>query len=124
MARIVFIAPNTKLYEVGRRIIGEMGLADQVDVYQAILAEGVAIARRAEADDVDVIVSRGGTAEMIKKSGVRTPVIEIPITGPDLAQALIDAKRITGLANPKIAVLLQFYEIFGRGVNTPTKERR
>jgi transcriptional regulator with PAS, ATPase and Fis domain len=105
MARIVFIAPNTKLYEVGRRIIGEMGLGDQVDVYQAILAEGVAIARRAEADDVDVIVSRGGTAEMIKKSGVRTPVIEIPITGPDLAQALIDAKRITGLANPKIAVL-------------------
>jgi len=105
MARIVFIAPNTKLYEVGRRIIGEMGLGDQVDVYQAILAEGVAIARRAEADDVDVIVSRGGTAEMIKKSGVRTPVIEIPITGPDLAQALIDAKRITGLDNPKIAVL-------------------
>ncbi len=105
MARIVFIAPNTKLYEVGRRIIGEMGLGDQVDVYQAILAEGVSIARRAEADDVDVIVSRGGTAEMIKKSGVRTPVIEIPITGPDLAQALIDAKRITGLDNPKIAVL-------------------
>jgi len=105
MARIVFIAPNTKLYEVGRRIIAEMGLGDQVDVYQAILAEGVAIARRAEADDVDVIVSRGGTAEMIKKSGVRTPVIEIPITGPDLAQALIDAKRITGLDNPKIAVL-------------------
>ena len=45
-----------------------------------------------------------GTAEMIKKSGIRTPVIEIPITGPDIAQALIEAKRITGLENPKIAV--------------------
>ncbi len=105
MARIVFIAPNAKLYEVGQRIIVEMGLAGQVDVYQAILAEGVAIARRAEDDGVDVIVSRGGTAEMIKKSGVRTPVIEISITGPDLAQTLIDAKQVTGLENPKIAVL-------------------
>lgn len=105
MARIVFIAPNQKIFDVGRRIIAEMGLDGQVDVYQAILAEGVAIAKRAEADDVDVIVSRGGTAEMIKKAGVRTPVIEIPITGPDLAQALIDAKRITGMEDPNIAVL-------------------
>lgn len=105
MARIVFIAPNTKLYEVGQRIISDMGMSQQVDVYQAILSDGVTIARRAEADGVDVIVSRGGTAEMIKKSGVRTPVIEIPITGPDLAQALIDAKKVTGLETPRIAML-------------------
>ncbi|HWR31783.1 MAG TPA: sigma 54-interacting transcriptional regulator [Negativicutes bacterium] len=105
MARIVFIAPNSRLYEVGQQIIADMGLSHQVDVYQAILRDGVTIARRAEAEGVDVIVSRGGTAEMIKKSGVRTPVIEVPITGPDLAQALLDAKKVTGLENPKIAVL-------------------
>ena len=82
-----------------------MGLSQQIDIFQAILSDGVAIARRAEADGVDVIVSRGGTAEMIKKSGVRTPVIEIRITGPDLAQTLINAKKVTGLENPKIGLL-------------------
>ena len=105
MARIVFIAPNSKLFDLGQKIIADMGLSHQVDSHLAILSEGVEIARRAEAENADVIVSRGGTAEMIKKSGVRTPVIEISITGPDLAQALIDAKKITGLENPKIAVL-------------------
>ena len=105
MARIVFIAPNQKLCENGRRMIADLGMDQQVDTYQASLSEGVAIARRAEAEGVDAIVSRGGTAEMIKKSGIRTPVIEIPITAPDLVQALIDAKRITGRENPRIAVL-------------------
>ena len=103
MARIVFIAPNQKLCENGRRMIADLGMDQQVDTYQASLSEGVAIARRAEAEGVDAIVSRGGTAEMIKKSGIRTPVIEIPITAPDLVQALIDAKRITGRENPRIA---------------------
>ena len=105
MARIVFIAPDSELYETGKRIIADMGLSQQIDIFQAILSDGVAIARRAEADGVDVIVSRGGTAEMIKKSGVRTPVIEIRITGPDLAQTLINAKKVTGLENPKIGLL-------------------
>ena len=105
MARIVFIAPNQKLCENGRRMIADLGMDQQVDTYQASLSEGVAIARRAEAEGVDAIVSCGGTAEMIKKSGIRTPVIEIPITAPDLVQALIDAKRITGRENPRIAVL-------------------
>ena len=105
MARIVFIAPDIELYEAGKRIIADMGLSQQIDIFQANLSDGVAIARREEADGVDVIVSRGGTAEMIKKSGVRTPVIEIRITGPDLAQTLINAKKVTGLENPKIGLL-------------------
>ncbi len=105
MARIVFIAPDGELYETGKRIIADMGLSQQIDIFQANLSDGVAIARREEADGVDVIVSRGGTAEMIKKSGVRTPVIEIRITGPDLAQTLINAKKVTGLENPKIGLL-------------------
>ena len=44
MSRIVFIAPNLKLLEMGQRIIAEMGLSHQVDSYQAVLSEGVAIA--------------------------------------------------------------------------------
>lgn len=104
MARIAFIAPNENLLERGRQSVAELGLASQVELYHAILSEGVALARRVEAEGIDAIVSRGGTAEMIKNSGIRTPVIEIAITAPDIAQALIEAKRITGLENPKIAV--------------------
>ena len=52
MARIVFIAPNQKLCENGRRMIDDLGMGQQVDTYQASLSEGVAIARRAEAEGV------------------------------------------------------------------------
>ena len=72
MARIVFIAPDIELYEAGKRIIADMGLSQQIDIFQAILSDGVAIARRAEADGVDVIVSRGGTAAVSSASAARS----------------------------------------------------
>lgn len=105
MARIAFIAPNSKMFEVGKRIIADLKLAHSVELYLGSLDDGVSIARRLEVEGVDAIVSRGGTAELIAKSGIRTPLIEVPISGPDLAQALYEAKQITGKQVPVIGFL-------------------
>ena len=105
MARIAFIAPNVNMFELGQRIISDLQLPHAIEFYHGSLADGVAIAHRVEAEGVDAIISRGGTAELIIKSGLRTPVIEVPITGPDLAQALYEARAITGLDNAVIGVL-------------------
>lgn len=105
MSRIAFIAPDKPLFQQGKKIIQELQLQDKVDLYLARLQRGITVAKKLEHEDVDVIVCRGGTAQVILQSGVRIPVVEITITGQDLAQVFYEAKKATGEARPKVAVL-------------------
>lgn len=104
LSRIAFIAPNREMYKMGKKINEELHV-NGIEFYLGRLNHGVDIARKLEAEGVDVIVTRGGTAELILKSDIKTPVVEIPITGQDLACVLYEAKKITGLDKPKIAIL-------------------
>ena len=105
MSRIAFIAPDKRLFYQGQKIIRELGLQDTVDLYLARLNRGITLAKELEREAVDVIVCRGGTAQLIIESGVRIPVVEIAITGQDLAQVFHEAKKATGESRPKVAVL-------------------
>lgn len=105
MGNIAFIAPFEDILAMGQKVITHLGLVDKVKCYLGIHSYGVEIAHRAVDNGADVIVSRGGTAELIAKSGIQVPVVEIPITFQDLAEALLDAKKITQLDHPKIAVM-------------------
>lgn len=105
MGSIAFIAPFEEILATGQKVITNLGLSEKVKCYLGIHSYGVEIAHRAVDNGADVIVSRGGTAELIAKSGIQIPVVEIPITFQDLAEALLAAKRMTRLDNPKIAVM-------------------
>jgi PAS domain S-box-containing protein len=105
MKKIVFIAPYQEILKSGEQIINNLGFVDKVDCILGDLTRGVAIARQAERNGADVIVTRGGTAELITKAEIQVPVVEIPITFQDLAEALLAAKALTKLDNPKIAVM-------------------
>lgn len=104
LSRIAFIAPDKHLYLQGKRNVSELGLQDEVDIYLARPRRAVQLAKRLKNQAVDVIVSRGGTAYVIAAE-VRMPVVEIAITGQDIAQTFKQAKIITGLQNPKIALI-------------------
>jgi len=117
MGKIAFIAPYEEIFTIGQRVIADLGLTGKIDCYLGWLKKGVEFARQAEADGVDVIVSRGGTAELILKSGVQVPIVEIPISVQDLAETLLAAKKVTGNENPRVAVLafrnmIQSLEVF------------
>lgn len=105
MPRIAFIAPDKHLYCKGKAIVEELGLQDKVDFYLARLKRAIKLASRLQHEDVDVIVCRGGTASLIIESNVKIPVVEIAITGQDLAQVLHEAKIATGLPSPRITAL-------------------
>ena len=105
MSKIAFIAPDKQLFLQGKKIIRELGLDHQFDIYLARLKRGILLAKKLQNEDVDVIVCRGGTAQLIIESKVNIPVVEIPITGQDLAQVFHDSKKITGLPHPKVALL-------------------
>ncbi|MGV4964092.1 sigma 54-interacting transcriptional regulator [Priestia aryabhattai] len=104
MSKIAFIAPDKQLFLQGKRVIQELGLQGEVEIYLARLSRAVKLANKLESS-CDVIVCRGGTARLITDSVSRIPLVEIPITGQDLAQAFYKSKQVTGLENPKVAML-------------------
>lgn len=105
MEKIAFIAPYGEILNTGQQVIEDLGFSNKVHCYLGGLTKGVEIARSLESKGIDTIVTRGGTAELIVKSGIQIPVVEIPITFQDLAESLVAAKTMTGLDNPRIAVM-------------------
>lgn len=105
MSKIAFIAPDKQLYLQGKKIVKELGLERKIDIYLARLKRAITLAQRLQNEGVDVIICRGGTATSIIDSKIRIPVVEIPITGQDLAQLFHEAKKTTGLAAPKLAMV-------------------
>lgn len=105
MSKMAFIAPDKHLYLQGKNLINELGLGSNVVIHLARLGRAIRLAKKMQSEGVEVIVCRGGTARLIIESRVRIPVVEIPITGQDLAQVFHEAKRLTGSACPKVAML-------------------
>lgn len=70
-----------------------------IDVYTGDLEDGVAIAQRRFSDGYDVIISRGGTAELLEARGF--PVIDISISLYDILRSL----RLADDAKKKYAII-------------------
>ncbi|MDR3592115.1 MAG: sigma 54-interacting transcriptional regulator [Negativicutes bacterium] len=104
MSKIAFIAPYKEIFLAGQKVIKDLGLSNITESYIGRNNHAIPLAKRLEAAGVDVIVSRGGTAALIVKAGVEVPVVEISM-GPELVRALVNAKQITGLDRPRIAVI-------------------
>ena len=98
---ILVIAPFAALADGVRRVLAER-LAREAGRFRVVvadLAEAEAIARKEMQEGVKVIVSRGGTAELIEQSAP-VPVVKIQVSLVDVLQAALasgaahTAKRI------------------------------
>lgn len=97
-ARIMLIAPYVELAEEAKRINLELNY--DVIVRHAYLPDLPAVLAEARNKKVDVIVSRGGIA--LKAAKMQDiPVVEIPITGFDILEALERGKTLS----PRVAVV-------------------
>ncbi len=94
--RVMAITPYEGLRETVTAVAANY--RDQLEVTAILgdLASGAIYARKAERDGYDVIISRGGTAEMILKN-VAIPVINIEVSGYDYMRAIKLADNIKGL---------------------------
>jgi PAS domain S-box-containing protein len=99
---IVFIAPDRTMAEEYRRILSSV--PGRIEVVEALLSEAVPLARRLE-DRAGVFVARGGTAMLLRKEGIKTPIVEIHLTSTDIVQALAQAKKKARSENPVIAAV-------------------
>ncbi len=105
MIRLGVIAPDMEIYAKVPALAADLGLGHCVEVHHARWEQALAIARNMEQSGVDVIVCRGTTYEFIQSSGVRTPLVNIPLSVHDLSSVLSRAKALTGLARPRIVVV-------------------
>jgi PAS domain S-box-containing protein len=104
VAGIVLIAPDKQVFLQGKTLAREFGTDLDMEIFLAREDRAVALARKLEASDVDVIISRGGTARLIAQADVRIPVVEIPVTAEDLVFMMREARRITGLEHPRVLI--------------------
>ena len=93
-ARIGVISPYPEFTALAHEVTKELG--EEVLIEEGILGKGAAIARGWEKDArVEVIVGRGPTAAVIKKTS-ELPVIKIDISSYDVLDALYRAKKLGG----------------------------
>ncbi len=100
---VLVVAPYPDLVETSREVASQD--YPEVAVVEGDLEEGVRQAReRIAAHEADIIVSRGGTASLLR-SRLKVPIYEIHVTGYDLLRAIYpyvsEEKRIAvvGYAN-------------------------
>jgi PAS domain S-box-containing protein len=101
--RILLLAPDSEMAEVARKTLADK--SGSVEIVEALLNAALPIARRAETEGFDAIVTRGGTALLLKSEGVKTPIVEIPLAPEDMAKALAEASTLTGKSRPRIGVV-------------------
>lgn len=83
--KISLIAPNSYIAELAEKVC--KGYENVVQIYEGNLEEGLKIAKKVLSEGCRVIISRGGTAQIIEKE-LDVTVVPIPITFSDLASAL------------------------------------
>lgn len=86
-------------YEGLRELIIEIGRNQDIEIHVEVgdLEKGVELASSAAEQGYDIIISRGGTAELIQKK-VSIPVIEIEVSGYDMLRVLTLVKDYPGKA--------------------------
>lgn len=97
--KVLAVAPYQGLADLLKNSIkGEKRI--ELDVEIADLEEALPLTRRAEQQGYDVIVSRGGTASLLRNH-TSLPVVEIPVSGYDILRVLTLIKD----SNSKVAII-------------------
>jgi len=86
--KIVFIAPDEKLADKASQVISELN--ENIEVYQGSLSEGLKRAIQAVEDGANLIISRGGTGNLIKRN-LHIPVVNLETNSFDLINAIYKA---------------------------------
>lgn len=105
MPKIAFIAPDRRLLHDGQKIAKDLQIEEEISFYLATLDDAVRLAKSFDSNDVDAIISRYGTANLLLHANLDIPIVEIMVTGQDLAEAFFEAKKRTGRPHPRIIYL-------------------
>ncbi len=83
--KITFIAPDEKLAELAKKTIKDLN--EEIEVYRGSLNEGLNYARKAIRNGTSIIISRGGTGELIKNC-LKVPVVNLDFNSYDVINSI------------------------------------
>jgi len=84
--KVLLIAPYAGLKELALRLAKEQDELE-VMVREGDLEEAIAVAHEIGSERFDMVISRGGTAKLLREH-IEQPVIEIPLSGYDILRTL------------------------------------
>jgi PAS domain S-box-containing protein len=87
---ILIIAPRKEILYEAKKLVENY---DDVDVELALLEQALEIARNAEREGVEAIISRGGTARIIEKAVPSIPIVQMHVSPYDMLNAIYNAKQ-------------------------------
>ncbi|WP_300156895.1 sigma 54-interacting transcriptional regulator [Solidesulfovibrio sp.] len=90
MADIAFVAPSPDLYRDAKAALHARH--KHIRLVEGLLGKGAQAAAQLAREGVEVVVSRGGTAEAIAKAVPGLTVVAVPTTGFDVLRAIGKAK--------------------------------
>lgn len=99
--KIGLIAPYRDLLDMALNVKKELGV--DISIELGDLSEGVKVAKIWEREGFDVIISRGGTYQLIKEA-VSVPVVEIKVNAYDILRqfkGLLGYREVIGVAGYK-----------------------
>lgn len=94
MNRLAIIAPDEELALLCKEVVKQMNYEAMISIRVGATNHGVALARMEKEKGAEVIISRGGTAIMIRNEISEIPVIEIEVTAYDLIYSLSSARKL------------------------------
>lgn len=91
-SQIVFISPDAKLAEKALQVIKE--ICEEIDIIEGSYSMGLKCAQEVIEKGASIIISRGGTGQLIKNS-LPVPVVEVEISTLDILSAITQAMSIS-----------------------------
>ena len=103
MSKIVLIATNEEMYENAKTFKRSLKDKKEFEIYLAFMDGAVKLAKKFSSKDVCAIICRGASGQMLINSGIKIPVIDMPLTDVEVMQTLQKAKNLSGVEHPNIA---------------------
>ncbi len=94
IGKIVFVVPDEKVAATAEEVIHELN--ENIEVYCGSFSEGLKYARLAVCNGANLIISRGGTGNLIKRN-VEIPVIEIEFGSYDVINSIHKAIQYSNM---------------------------
>lgn len=91
MAKIAFISPDERTAELVKRVAHRLGLSVSIKVGSG--DERLPLALEACSEGAEVIVSRWGSSQTTIQAAVDVPLLNVEVTGYDIARALVEASK-------------------------------
>lgn len=103
MSKIVLIATSNEMYELGCLFKESLENPENLHIHMAYMDGAVQYAKELDNKDVDVIICRGASGNMVCNAEVDIPVMNMPLTDIEVMETMNEAYELATITEPEIA---------------------